>query len=130
MKTVITATALLVALTTFPVLAEPSATKKYPKGGVQTKENTPERPGGTEVDFVDSSEGYWLNRGLNDTIYGANGSYNSVRLERNQVRSGEALNKIYKPPTVVEVTVNGKVLRSPTPPLKIDGKVVESKRTP
>lgn len=93
----------------------------------QTTEAVPsnqERPknGGPDVEFVDSEEAYWVNRGFNDMLYyGANGSPNSVRLERNQYRADKALNKIYKPPQGVEIIKNGQVQPQTPPKLKIDG---------
>ena len=121
---ILVATLLLGTLTAFPTWAEPN--KQNPRSGVRTDDEKRKDLEGTDVEVVDSSEGYWLNRGLNETLYGANGSFNSVRLERNQARTDEALSKIYKAPTVVEVTVNGRVLKSPTPPLKMNGKVVDT----
>ena len=76
------------------------------------------------VEFLDSSDAYWVTKGFNDTLYGG-GSVNSVRLERNQFRNNDILSKIYKPTKIVEVTINGKVQPPTVPTLKMNGKEVK-----
>lgn len=81
-----------------------------------------------EVQFLDSEDAYWVTRSYNDILfYGAPGSQNAVRLEREQFRS-EALSGIYKPAQIVEIKVNGKVVNSSIPTLKMGGKEVELKK--
>lgn len=73
-----------------------------------------------DVEFIDSKDAYWVNKGFNDTLfYGApGGSVNAVRLERDQFRSDDVLRKIYKPPQGVEVKGSNKT----APVLKMGGK--------
>ena len=100
------------------VLASPS--------WAQSSSNNDPRPKneGPEVEFLDSQDAYWVNKGFNDTLYyGAGGSVNAARLERDQFRDDQALRKIYKPTKVVEIKVNGPAKTVPV--LKIDGKEVK-----
>jgi hypothetical protein len=78
-----------------------------------------------EVEFLNSSEAYWVTKGYNDMLYyGNGGSVNSVRLERDQFRADQALQGIYKPAQIVEIKVNGKVTNPVVPTLKMGGKEV------
>ena len=77
-----------------------------------------------EFDFVDSSEAYWVTRGLNDTLYNAGYSPNAVSAERDQVRgTAEKVTKMYKPPEVVQMYYKAKT--GPPPTLRINGVVVD-----
>ncbi len=76
----------------------------------------------SDVEFLDSREAYWVNKGFNDMLYyNGGGTYNSVRAERDKFRADEALSKITKP-MVVEVKVSGKTEAQSMPPLKRGGK--------
>lgn len=88
-----------------------------------TKATTEKRTGDVEdVEFLDSREAYWVNKGFNDMLYyNGGGTPNSVRAERDKFRADEALNKITKP-MVVEVKVTGKTEAQSMPPLKRGGK--------
>ncbi|MBN9414029.1 hypothetical protein ABS71_22600 [bacterium SCN 62-11] len=78
--------------------------------------------GGQDVEFLDSREAYWVNKGFNDMLYyNGGGTPNAVRAERDKFRADEALSKITKP-MVVEVKVTGKTEAQSIPPLKIGGK--------
>jgi hypothetical protein len=80
----------------------------------------------TEVEFIDSRDSYWVNRSFNDMMFGVNGGViNEAHIERNHDREEEALRKIYKPPTLVEVVIKNK--KPAAPPLMINGKVIEVK---
>lgn len=86
------------------------------------------RPKGPDIEFLDSTEAYWVNKSFNDTLfYGAGGSVNSVRKERDQFRNDEALRKIYKPTKIVEITVSGNPQTTPMPRLRMDGKEAPSR---
>lgn len=92
-----------------------------------SKDEGQKRPSGPEVEFLDSTEAYWVNKGFNDTLfYGAGGSMNSARNERDQFRSDQALRKIYKPTRVIEIRVDGKTQQVAAPTLKMDGKAVKT----
>lgn len=79
-----------------------------------------------EVQFLNSSEAYWVTKGYNDMLYyGNGGSPNAVRLERDQFRVDQALHGIYKPAQIVEIKVNGKVVNSGVHTLKMGGKEVQ-----
>lgn len=114
-----------VALLASPALAQESTatTTRTPREAKNLEQQRKEVEG-MEVDFVDSSEAYWITRSLNDTLYNAGGSVNSVNLERDQVRKDDKIAKMYKPPQVVEVRVKGKPV-GPMPTLKINGRVVQ-----
>jgi hypothetical protein len=88
-----------------------------------TKPATTEKKTDVEdVEFLDSREAYWVNKGFNDMLYyNGGGSVNAVRAERDKFRADEALSKITKP-MVVEVKVTGKTEAQSMPPLKIGGK--------
>ncbi|MBX3170875.1 MAG: hypothetical protein KF760_25940 [Candidatus Eremiobacteraeota bacterium] len=88
-----------------------------------TKPTTEKRSSDVEdVEFIDSREAYWVNKGFNDMLYyNGGGTPNSVRAERDKFRADEALSKITKP-MVVEVKVSGKTEAQSIPPLKIGGK--------
>lgn len=78
-----------------------------------------------DVEFIDSREAYWVNKGFNDMLYyNGGGGPSSVRAERDKFRADEALNKITKP-MVVEVKVTGKTEAQSIPPLKMGGKEVK-----
>ncbi|MBS2037391.1 hypothetical protein JST97_20550 [bacterium] len=78
-----------------------------------------------DVEFIDSREAYWVNKGFNDMLYyNGGGSPSSVRAERDKFRADEALNKITKP-MVVEVKVTGKTEAQSIPSLKMGGKEVK-----
>ena len=78
-----------------------------------------------DVEFLDSREAYWVNKGFNDMLYtNGGGSMNSVRAERDKFRADEALNKITKP-MVLEVKVSGKTEAQSLPTLKMDKKEVQ-----
>lgn len=88
-----------------------------------TKATTEKKTGDVEdVEFLDSREAYWVNKGFNDMLYyNGGGTPNSVRAERDKFRADEALSKITKP-MVVEVKVTGKTEAQSIPPLKMGGK--------
>jgi len=112
------------ALLTTPAQAQTQDTTKRTARDAKAIEQQRKEVEGMQFDFVDSSEAYWVTRSLNDTLYNAGGSVNSVNLERDQVRQDAKLSKMYKPPEVVEVRVQGKKV-GPMPNLKINGKVVQ-----
>jgi len=89
-------------------------------------ETTEKRTGDVEdVEFLDSREAYWVNKGFNDMLYtNGGGSLNSVRAERDKFRAEEALNKITKP-MVMEVKVSGKTEAQSIPTLKMGQKEVK-----
>ena len=73
-----------------------------------------------EFEFLDSQDAYWVTKGFNDTLYyNGGGSFNSVRLERDQFRNDDVLRKIYKPGKV-EVISSSKDSKNP-PVLKMGG---------
>lgn len=111
-----------VALLASPAQAQDSA--KRTAREAKTIEQQKKEVEGMQFDFVDSDEAYWVTRSLNDTLYNAGGSVNSVNLERDQVRKDDKLAKMYKPPEVVEVRVKGQRV-GPMPTLTINGKVVQ-----
>jgi hypothetical protein len=115
---------LVAALFAAPAQAQTQDTTKRTARDAKAIEQQRKEVEGMQFDFVDSSEAYWVTRGLNDTLYNAGGSVNSVNLERDQVRQDAKLSKMYKPPEVVEVRVQGKKV-GPMPNLKINGKVVQ-----
>lgn len=89
-----------------------------------TSEESPRKPGDAEVEFIDSQEAYWVNKGFNDVLfYGAQGSINAARNERDQHRSEEQIRKLYRGPQVIEAQVSGK--KSSGSVLKINGKEVK-----
>lgn len=77
-----------------------------------------------DVEFVDSEEAYWVNKGFNDVLfYGAQGSVNAARNERDQHRSEALVRKMYRGPQVVGAQVGGK--KASPSLLKINGKEVK-----
>lgn len=83
---------------------------------------------GPDVNFLNSEESYWVNKGFNDTIYtGNSGSQNSARSERDQFRADQALDAIYKPTEVVQVTVVGRPKPATMPTLKMGGREIDLK---
>jgi hypothetical protein len=77
-----------------------------------------------DVEFVDSEEAYWVNKGFNDVLfYGAQGSVNAARNERDQHRSEALVRKLYRGPQVIGAQVGGK--KSSPSLLKINGKEVK-----
>ena len=81
-------------------------------------------PGDADVEFIDSQEAYWVNKGFNDVLfYGAQGSINAARNERDQHRSEELMRKLYRGPQVVGAQVGGK--KNASSVLKINGKEVK-----
>ena len=97
MKRLLLALVLVSVLT--PAFAQANRSAEEVYGGAQTSANGQSKQDlqSAEVEFVDSPNAYWVNRGVNDTIYGSGGSVNAVRFERYQTRDEALLNKLRKP---------------------------------
>jgi hypothetical protein len=90
----------------------------------QSSEAPTPKSDGPDVRFVDSPDAYWVNKSVNDTLYyGAGGSFNAARHERDQFRDDQALLRIYKPTKTVEIKSSGKAQTAPV--LRMNGKEVQ-----
>ncbi len=115
---------LIVCAAALCCLTGPSWSQGADRDTAETAPKNVERKG-SDVEFIDSTDAYWVTKSFNDTLYcNGGGSVNSCRLERDQFRNDDVLSKIYKP-AKVEVKVNGKVQQPTMPVLKMGGKEVK-----
>ena len=126
LATILAGLTLVALFTSAPAQAQSQAPTASANNTTEKSEDEPTRPSNTEFDFVDSRDGYWVNRGFNDMMFGANGGVlNEAHIERDHDRQERSLRKIYRPPTLAQVVIKNK--KPVAPSLTINGKVIEVK---